>query len=93
MRRAIVALGVSAVLVGGAGVAAYAAGTAASGGMHDRMTTTDMKTMNMGSGNMGSMDMGSMRMNGTDMDAMHAQMRDSMPAEMAGACDARHMNN
>lgn len=85
MRRAIVALGVSATLVAGAGAAAYAAGTAAGGNMHDRMTTMDMKSMDMR-----TMDMGPMPMHGTDMDAMHAQMRDAMPAEMVPACDAAH---
>ena len=85
MRRALVALGVSTVLVAGVGAAAYAAGTGGSGGMHDRMTTMDMNAKNMG-----SMGMGSMPMSGAPMDAMHAQMRDAMPADMAGACDAAH---
>lgn len=85
MRRALVALGVSTVLVSGVGAAAFAAGATGSGGMHDRMTTMDMDAKNMG-----SMGMGSMPMSGAGMDAMHAQMRDAMPADMAGACDAAH---
>ena len=80
MRKALVALAATAALAVSAGAAAYAAGTGASGGMHDRMAKTGMPAMGMG-----SMDMGSM-----DMDAMHAQMRDGMTAEMAEACDAAH---
>jgi hypothetical protein len=85
MRKALVALAVTAALAVSAGAAAYAAGTGASGGMHDRMAKTGMPAMDMGSMDMGSMDMGSM-----DMDAMHARMRDVMTDEMAEACDAAH---
>ena len=97
MRRALAALAVTGLLTAGA---VWASGTVAADGMHDRMGSTPMSSMHSGSMDMasmhsGSMDMasmhdGSMPMSGTDMDAMHAQMRQAMPADVAAACDAAH---
>lgn len=85
MRRALVALGVTATLTAGVGAAANGLGTTATQDMHDRMTSMPMRSMDMG-----SMHTGSMPMSGADMDAMHAQMRAAMPADMAANCDAAH---
>jgi hypothetical protein len=94
MRRALVALGVTAALTAGVGAAAYGLGTTTAQDMHDRMTSMPMSSMPMssmpmssmpmGSMHTGSMHTGSMPMGGVDMDAMHAQMRAAMPAEPAG---------
>ena len=95
MRRALVALVVAATLTAGIGAAAYGMGTATARDMHDRMSSMPMSSMDMssmhnGSMHNGSMHNGSMPMSGADMDAMHAQMRAAMPADMVAACDAAH---
>ena len=100
MRRALVALVVAATLTAGIGAAAYGMGTATARDMHDRMSSMpmssmpmssmDMSSMHNGSMHNGSMHNGSMPMSGADMDAMHAQMRAAMPADMVAACDAAH---
>jgi hypothetical protein len=89
MRRALATLAIAAAVTAGAG-AAWASGTVAADGMHDRMTSKPMSSMPSGSTGMTSMHTGSMPMSGADMDAMHAQMRQAMPADMADACDAAH---
>jgi len=48
----------------------------------------DDPSMDMGDMEMGGMEMGGMDMG--DMDAMHAAMRDQMPADVAERCDEAH---
>ncbi|HET7489740.1 MAG TPA: hypothetical protein VFJ85_17570 [Acidimicrobiales bacterium] len=74
MRKALAALGVAAALTAGAGAVAYASSGTTGQGTNGGM--------------MGPTPM--MSMSGAGMDAMHDQMRASMPADVAAACDAAH---
>lgn len=77
MRKGLLVLGIVVALTVGAGTALAAAQAGSANGrasMHDRMSGTPMGSM------MGSV----------DMDAMHLQMRDLMPADVRAACDEAH---
>lgn len=82
MRKGLLAVAVAAVLTATAGGAATAWATDnARRDMHDQMTSMDM----------GSMDMNSIAgMHTPEMDALHTQMLEQMPAEMRAACDEQH---
>jgi hypothetical protein len=87
MRKGLLAVAVTAVLTATAGGTATAWSTDnASRDMHDQMTS-----MVMGSMDMTQMDMSSMAgMHTPEMDALHTQMLEQMPAEMRAACDELH---
>lgn len=87
MRKGLLAVAVTAVLTATAGGTATAWPTDnASRDMHDQMTSMDMASMDMT-----QMDMSSMAgMHTPEMDALHTQMLEQMPAEMRAACDELH---